>query len=56
MLSDCKALHPDDVRPAAAFILACLRLDPKERPTAAELDLHDWIVGSDWGRDYRPPG
>jgi serine/threonine-protein kinase SRPK3 len=38
-------LEPDDIEPAAAFIRACIRLDPKERLSAAELQRHHWIVG-----------
>jgi serine/threonine protein kinase len=51
-LSNCEVLEPEDVRPAAAFIRACIRLDPTERATAAELQKHHWIAGADWCRDY----
>jgi serine/threonine-protein kinase SRPK3 len=55
-LSNYEVLQPGDIAPAAAFIRACIKLDPKERPTADELCNHDWIAGVDWSRDYRPPG
>ena len=28
---------------AAAFIGACLRLNPADRPSAKELRMHDWL-------------
>jgi len=40
---------------AAAFIRACLHLDPQQRPAAGELDLHDWLMGASMCADYREP-
>ncbi|KIM78168.1 hypothetical protein PILCRDRAFT_90740 [Piloderma croceum F 1598] len=44
-----------DIYPAAEFIRACLRLDPDDRPTAAQLLEHSWMKGAEVCRDYRPP-
>lgn len=49
------ALLPEDSKSAAEFITACLHLDPDERPSAAELVKHSWLVGADWCHDYRSP-
>jgi len=40
-LSD--VLHEDDVVGAAAFIKACLRMDPEKRVSAKEASENEWL-------------
>jgi len=35
-----------EVFPAAGFIRACLRLNPEERSSAADLDAHPWLANA----------
>lgn len=48
-------LLPEDYKPAAEFIAACLHLDPSQRPLARDLVRHPWLIGADWYQDYREP-
>ena len=41
-LSD--VLHEDDVVGAAAFIKACLRMDPEKRVSATEASENEWLA------------
>jgi serine/threonine protein kinase len=54
-LKDVSDLADCDINPAAEFIRGCLRLDPDDRPTAAQLLEHPWMKGAEVCRDYRPP-
>lgn len=54
-LKDVSDLADNDIYPAAEFIRACLRLDPDDRLTAAQLLDHSWMRGAEVCRDYRPP-
>ncbi|KIP04132.1 hypothetical protein PHLGIDRAFT_206381 [Phlebiopsis gigantea 11061_1 CR5-6] len=36
-------LSSEEIGPAADFIRACIRLDPRDRPTAKELASHPWL-------------
>ncbi|KAI0784875.1 kinase-like domain-containing protein [Abortiporus biennis] len=36
-------LPEDEIKPAADFILACIHLDPRQRPSAEELQDHPWL-------------
>lgn len=55
-ITDCNVVPNDQIAPAASFINACLRLNPKERPSAEELTFHDWVKDayacSDTGDEY----
>lgn len=43
--------RPANLSPAAAsFLDACLRVDPKTRPTASELLQHPWVAGINTAR------
>jgi serine/threonine-protein kinase SRPK3 len=54
-LKDVSDLADCDINPAAEFIRACLRLDPDDRPTAAQLLEHPWMKGAEVCQNYRPP-
>jgi serine/threonine-protein kinase SRPK3 len=41
-------VKPEQIAPLAAFIRACLRLDPNERASAEQLQVNDWL-GSAFG-------
>ena len=36
-------LSDEEISHAADFIRACIRLDPSDRPTAAQLASHSWF-------------
>ena len=54
-LKDVSNLADYDIYPAAKFIRACLRLDPDDRQTAAQLLEHSWLKGAEVCQNYRPP-
>ena len=52
-IANYNVLRPDDVAPAAEFIRTCLHLDPALRPTADELQEHEWLSGALFCNNYR---
>jgi len=46
-------LRPDDVQLAAEFIRTCLHLDPAQRPTAIQIQGHEWLAGALFCNNYR---
>ena len=49
LLSENRDLTSAQVDRAAAFIGACLRLNPADRPSAGELRRHPWLVDAFMG-------
>ena len=45
-LAKYKLLPTEEITPAASFIKACLRLDPSDRPSTRELEVHPWLRGA----------
>lgn len=46
-------LQAQDIGTAADFIRDCLRLDPAQRPTAAEAAVHPFLLGATFCANYR---
>jgi serine/threonine protein kinase len=41
-----KVLPEKDILSAAKFIRDCLRLDPDQRPSVVDLQVHDWMMNA----------
>jgi serine/threonine-protein kinase SRPK3 len=43
-IAEYNVLAEDQIESVAAFIRACIRIDPAERASAGELQLHNWLA------------
>ena len=49
ILSNCGVIHDVDIKPAADFIRACTRLNPKDRISADQAVRHKWLRNANVG-------